>query len=94
MVRRERGLGEISPETEIRIHDLHLADFEQVFVSLHDFASRDPFDVERASPPLRQRAGESGKYDIIDLDLARYDRIAQASCDAILEAAGVYKGRS
>lgn len=111
--RLKADLGEVSPETEVRIHDFHLADpwdFEQVFAALHDFASRYPFDVERedylvhistgthvaqicwflltearffparllqTSPPPRQRAGESGKYDIIDLDLARYDRIAQ-----------------
>jgi len=111
--RLKADLDEVSPETEVRIHDFHLADpwdFEQVFAALHDFASRYPFDVERedylvhistgthvaqicwflltearffparllqTSPPARQRAGESGKYDIIDLDLARYDRIAQ-----------------
>lgn len=106
-------LGQVSPETEVRLHDTFLADpwdFEQVFAALHEFARRYPFDSERedylvhistgthvaqicwflltearffparllqTSPPPKQRVGDAGKYTIIDLDLARYDRIAQ-----------------
>ena len=105
--------GQVSPETEVRLHDTFLADpwdFEQVFAALHEFARRYPFDSERedylvhistgthvaqicwflltearffparllqTSPPPKQRVGDAGKYTIIDLDLARYDRIAQ-----------------
>lgn len=111
--RLRADLAEVSPETDVRIHDFHLADpwdFEEVFGALHDFARRYPFDPERedylvhistgshvaqicwfllaearffparllqTSPPPKQRTGDAGKYAIIDLDLARYDRIAQ-----------------
>lgn len=111
--RLRADLGEVSPETDVRIHDFHLADpwdFEEVFGALHDFARRYPFDPERedylvhistgshvaqicwfllaearffparllqTAPPPKQRTGDAGKYAIIDLDLARYDRIAQ-----------------
>lgn len=106
-------LGQVSPDTEVRIHDFHLADpwdFEKVFAALHEFALRYPFDVEhedylvhistgthvaqicwflltesryfparllQTSPPPKQRTGDCGTYAVIDLDLARYDRIAQ-----------------
>ncbi|HVH33588.1 MAG TPA: RNA repair transcriptional activator RtcR, partial [Tahibacter sp.] len=36
-----------------------------------------PARLLQTSPPPRQRTGDAGKYAIIDLDLARYDRIAQ-----------------
>ena len=111
--RLEADLGEVSPETKVKIHDFHLADpwdFEQVFAALHEFARNYPFDPERedylvhistgthvaqicwflltearffpakllqTSPPSKQRTGQSGSFAIIDLDLARYDRIAQ-----------------
>jgi len=111
--RLRADLGEVSPETQVRVHDFFLSDpwdFEQVFAALHEFARNYPFDTERedylvhistgthvaqicwflltearffparllqTSPPPRQRTGEAGKYAIIDLDLARYDRIAQ-----------------
>ena len=103
----------VSPDTEARVHDLHLADpwdFEQVYSALFDFIRTYPFDGEhedyyvhittgthvvqicwfllaearylpgrliQTSPPRRQKAGDPGSYAIIDLDLARYDRIAQ-----------------
>ena len=111
--RLQADLAEVSPETEVRVHDFHLSDpwdFEEVFGALHDFARRYPFDPERedylvhistgthvaqicwfllaearffparllqTSPPPKQRTGDAGKFAIIDLDLARYDRIAQ-----------------
>lgn len=111
--RLRADLGEVSPETQVRVHDFFLSDpwdFEQVFAALHEFARNYPFDTERedylvhistgthvaqicwflltearffparllqTSPPPRQRTGDAGKYAIIDLDLARYDRIAQ-----------------
>ncbi|HWU53040.1 MAG TPA: RNA repair transcriptional activator RtcR family protein, partial [Tahibacter sp.] len=111
--RLRADLAEVSPETQVRVHDFFLSDpwdFEQVFAALHEFARNYPFDTERedylvhistgthvaqicwflltearffparllqTSPPPRQRTGEAGKYAIIDLDLARYDRIAQ-----------------
>ncbi|MBL8300923.1 MAG: sigma 54-interacting transcriptional regulator [Rhodanobacteraceae bacterium] len=36
-----------------------------------------PARLLQTSPPPKQRSGDAGKYAIIDLDLARYDRIAQ-----------------
>ena len=36
-----------------------------------------PAKLLQTSPPSKQRAGETGDYTIIDLDLSRYDRIAQ-----------------
>jgi transcriptional regulatory protein RtcR len=106
-------LAQVSPETQLRVHDVHIADpwdFELMFATLHDFARNYAFDVERedylvhistgthvaqicwflltearffparllqTSPPAKQRTGDPGKFTIIDLDLARYDRIAQ-----------------
>ena len=116
-----RSLGEqvaadlrsVSPETEVRIHEVHFADpwdFENVYGVLHGFAKTYPFDTEReqylvhvttgthvaqiclflltesrhipgrliqTAPPKRRSSGEPGRYAIIDLDLSRYDRIAQ-----------------
>jgi len=101
-----------SPETEVIQHDGTFRDpwdFEEVFETLHDFATRYPFDTDReeyyihittgshvqqiclflltesghlparliqTSPPKRRNSGELGRYHIIDLDLSRYDRIA------------------
>lgn len=106
-------LREHSPETEVRLHDIHLADpwdFESVYATLFDFVRGYAFDPEhedylvhittgthvaqicwfllteahwlpgrliQTSPPRRQRAGDPGSHAIIDLELARYDRIAQ-----------------
>ncbi len=44
-----QDIGRISPETEIKPHDLALSnpwDFGEVYASLHDFASRYPFDPD------------------------------------------------
>ena len=106
-------LRELSPDTEVRLNDFHVADpwdFEQMYSKLFDFVHSYPFDVEQedylvhittgthvaqicwflltearfvpgrllqTSPPRKQRAGDPGTHSIIDLDLARYDRIAQ-----------------
>jgi transcriptional regulatory protein RtcR len=111
--RLREDIAQVSPETQVRVHDFFLSDpwdFEQVFGALHEFARNYPFDTERedylvhistgthvaqicwflltearffparllqTSPPSKQRAGDAGKYAIIDLDLARYDNIAQ-----------------
>ncbi len=106
-------LREQSRETEVRIHDFHVADpwdFEQMYSKLFDFVRGYAFDLEhedylvhittgthvaqicwfaltearfvpgkllQTSPPRQQRAGDPGSWSVIDLDLARYDRIAQ-----------------
>lgn len=103
---------QISPETELMQHDGVFKDpwdFEEVFETLHAFATRYPFDTDQeeyyihittgshvqqiclflltesghlparliqTSPPKRRNSGELGRYHIIDLDLSRYDRIA------------------
>ena len=106
-------LRELSPDTELRVHDFRVADpwdFEQMYGGLYEFVRNYEFDMEhedylvhittgthvaqicwflltearfvpgrllQTSPPRKQRAGEAGMHSIIDLDLARYDRIAQ-----------------
>lgn len=106
-------LAQVSPNTEVRMHALRLADpwdFEQVYATLLDFARSYAFDPERedylvhistgthvaqicwflltearflparllqTSPPRKQRAGELGDWQIIDLNLQRYDEIAR-----------------
>ncbi|MGE4070930.1 MAG: RNA repair transcriptional activator RtcR [Lysobacterales bacterium] len=106
-------LRELSPDTELRVHDFHVADpwdFEQMYSRLFDFVRSYDFDLEnedylvhittgthvaqicwflltearfvpgrllQTSPPRKQRVGDPGTHSIIDLDLARYDRIAQ-----------------
>lgn len=106
-------IAQVSPETQIRRHDMYLADpwdFEGVYATLHDFLRAYEFRPEeedyyvhittgthvaqicwflltesrifpgrllQASPPRKQDAGEAGSFTIIDLDLSRYDRIAQ-----------------
>ncbi|MCH9649599.1 MAG: RNA repair transcriptional activator RtcR [Deltaproteobacteria bacterium] len=109
-----RDIGNISPETETRIHELEFDDpwdFEEVYGALHDFALSYPFEPEeedyllhittgthvaqiclfllaesrhfparllQTGPPRRSRGhSEPGTRRIIDLDLSRYDRIAQ-----------------
>ncbi len=103
----------VSPDTEVRVHDVHLQDpwdFEQVYACLFDFARRYAFDTDeeeyavhittgthvaqicwfllaearflparliQTSPPAQQRAGGAGSYSLIDLDLQRYNQIAQ-----------------
>ncbi len=104
---------QLSPQTKVITHDMHLADpwdFEGVYTTLYDFAKAYPFDTEhedylvhittgshvaqicwflltearyiparllQTAPPRKQKSGASGSYDFIDLDLARYDVIAQ-----------------
>ncbi len=107
-------LGQVSPETEVRIHDTYIAnpwDFESVYETLYAFARSYPFDPEnedyyihittgthvaqiclflltesrhlpgrllQASPPRKQGVSASaGELSVIDLDLSRYDRLAQ-----------------
>jgi transcriptional regulatory protein RtcR len=106
-------LKEVSPETEVRLHDFHVDDpwdFEAMYGALHDFSRAYAFDTDReeylvhittgthvaqicwfllvearflpavllqTSPPRPQRHGDPGTHARIDLDLARYDRIAQ-----------------
>jgi transcriptional regulatory protein RtcR len=119
---RNRGLAErtrldikaISPETEMRRHEIELRDpwdFEEVYTTLHDFARNYPFDTEnedylihittgthvaqicwfllaearylparllQTSPPRKKEIANSvGSYEIIDLDLSRYNQIAR-----------------
>ncbi|MES2264955.1 MAG: RNA repair transcriptional activator RtcR [Pseudomonadota bacterium] len=103
----------VSPETQVRIHDIAIADawdFEDVYGALFDFAKDYPFDLDneeywihittgthvvqiclflmtearyfpgrllQTAPPRRQTTGDAGNYTLIDLDLSRYDQIAQ-----------------
>ena len=105
-------IAQVSPETEVRLNRMDLADpwdFQEVYGALHEFARAYPFDTEvedylmqivtgthvaqicmflltearyfparllQLSPPRKWRAGDAGRYSIIDLDLSRYDRIA------------------
>ena len=112
--RVREDLKQVSPETELRIHDMYIADpwdFESVYETLYAFARTYPFDPEnedyyihittgthvaqiclflltesrhlpgrllQASPPRKQGAATSaGELSVIDLDLSRYDRLAQ-----------------
>lgn len=50
-----------------------------------------PARLMQTSPPRKQRAGDPGSFSIIDLDLARYDRIAQRFADERLETAQFLK---
>lgn len=107
-------LAQVSPETEIRIHDTYIADpwdFESVYETLYAFARSYPFDLDKedyyvhittgthvaqiclflltesrhlpgrllqASPPRKRGVPASvGELSVIDLDLSRYDRLAQ-----------------
>ncbi|MEM8930240.1 MAG: RNA repair transcriptional activator RtcR family protein, partial [Acidobacteriota bacterium] len=106
-------IGRVSPETEVRLHDLKLDDpwdFEEVYGELHDFARGYPFEPEaedyllhittgthvvqiclfllaesrhlparllQTGPPRSRRSPDPGTQRVIDLDLSRYDRIAQ-----------------
>jgi transcriptional regulatory protein RtcR len=106
-------LKQVSPETEVRLHDTYVKDpwdFESMYGVLHDFCRGYAFDPERedyyahittgthvaqiclylltesrhlpgrllqTSPPAKKRGDVSGGYAIIDLDLSKYDRIAQ-----------------
>lgn len=106
-------LAQVSPETTVVRHDMHLVDpwdFEGVYACLHDFLRGYDFRPEeedylihittgthvaqicwfllaesrlfpgrllQTSPPQKQRSGQAGTWTTIDLDLSRYDRIAQ-----------------
>ena len=108
----EKDIRSVSPQTTVVPHQIEFADawgFENVFQTLHKFATSYPFDPERedylvhittgthvaqiclflltesrhfparllqTSPPRRGHTERAGRYDIIDLDLSRYDRIA------------------
>ena len=120
-------LREVSPETDVRLHDFHVDDpwdFETMYAALHAFVRAYPFDPERedylvhittgthvaqicwflltearfipgallqTSPPRQQKVGDPGSYARIDLDLARYDRIAQRFADERRETAEFLK---
>ncbi|QWP78451.1 RNA repair transcriptional activator RtcR [Lysobacter sp. K5869] len=106
-------LAQVSPETDIRRHDVYLSDpwdFEGVYGVLDDFVRGYDFrpDEEdyyvhittgthvtqicwfllaesrlfpgrllQTAPPRKQDGRSPGSYAVIDLDLSRYDRIAQ-----------------
>ncbi len=106
-------LKQVSPETEVRLHDTYIQnpwDFESMYGALHDFCSGQAFDPERedyyahittgthvaqiclflltesrhlpgrllqTSPPTKKEEGIAGSVTVIDLDLSKYDRIAQ-----------------
>ncbi|MEO8670325.1 MAG: RNA repair transcriptional activator RtcR [Tahibacter sp.] len=120
-------LAQISPETAIHTHDVHLADpwdFETVYGTLHDFVRGYVFKPEeedyyvhittgshvaqicwfllaesrhfpgrllQSSPPRKQLASAPGSFSIIDLDLSRYDRIAQRFQQETLEDRNLLK---
>lgn len=50
-----------------------------------------PGRIIQTSPPRRSRSGETGEYTIIDLDLSRYDRIAQRFANERREGADFLK---
>jgi transcriptional regulatory protein RtcR len=106
-------LAQVSPETQVRRHDIFLADpwdFENVYATLHDFlrgydfrpdeedyfvhittgthvsqicwfllteSRHFPGKLLQTSPPRTQGGGDPGSFAVIDLDLSRYDLIAQ-----------------
>lgn len=106
-------LAQVSPETEVRLHDTYVQDpwdFESMYGVLHDFLGRQTFDPDRedyyahittgthvaqiclflltesrhlpgrllqTSPPSKKNEGVAGSVAVIDLDLSKYDRIAQ-----------------
>jgi transcriptional regulatory protein RtcR len=121
----EEDLRLLSPETEVRFHDVRVEDpwdFEQMYSRMFDFVHHYPFDSERenyfvhittgthvaqicwfllaeagfAPAKLLQsspanKAGRIGTLTVIDLDLARYDQIAQRFARAQRETAEFLK---
>lgn len=121
-------LAHASPHTQVRRHDLFLADpwdFEGVYSALHDFLRGYPFQPEeedyfvhittgthvsqicwflltesrhfpgkllQTSPPRAQGGGDPGTFAVIDLDLSRYDRIAQRFAEQKLADRDLLKG--
>ena len=117
-----------SPQTELRRHDLYLADpwdFEGVYAALHDFLRDYPFNPDeedyfvhittgthvsqicwflltesrhfpgkllQTSPPRGQGGGDPGTFAVIDLDLSRYDLIAQRFAQQTLADRDLLKG--
>ena len=120
-------VGSVSPETEVRVHDLAIPDpwdFQAVYEALWDFARGYAFDAERedyyvhistgthvaqiccflltesrhfparllqASPPRSKDETVAGTIHVVDLDLARYDRIAQRFATEREEAQSLLK---
>ncbi|MBC8107175.1 MAG: sigma 54-interacting transcriptional regulator [Anaerolineae bacterium] len=116
----------ISPETEVRTHDVHFDnawDFEAVYSALHDFARGYPFKPDeedylvhittgshvaqiclfllsetrympakllQTAPPSKHRGG-TGSYDIVDLDLSKYDRLAARFTREARESTSILK---
>lgn len=108
----QNDLHAVSPETEVRLHELNFEDpwdFAEVYSVLHEFARSYPWDPERedylvhmttgthawqiclflltetrhlparliqTAPGYGRKAHPAGRYSIIDLDLSRYDQLA------------------
>jgi len=51
-----------------------------------------PGRLLQTSPPRKQQGGDAGSFDIIDLDLSRYDRIAQRFAQQTLADRELLKG--
>ncbi|MDB5928419.1 MAG: regulator of terminal phosphate cyclase [Polaromonas sp.] len=104
-------IAQLSPGTEVRLHEMNLAnpwDFGEVYGALYDWLKAYPFDADQedywahittgthvaqiclflmveariipgvllqTSPPRRQGSELPGGYELIDLDLSRYDAI-------------------
>jgi transcriptional regulatory protein RtcR len=117
----------ISPETEVRTHEIEFADawnLEQVYSALRDFSHSYRFDTARedylihittgthiaqicmflltesryfpatliqTSPPQNWGRDKPGKFEIIDLDLSKYDRIASRFQEEQREAVSFLK---
>jgi len=65
------------PETEeYLVHITTGTHVAQICLFLLTEARYIPAKLIQSSPPRREAHGESGRYDIIDLDLSKYDRIA------------------
>lgn len=109
----ERDIAAVSPETEVRLVPMDLADpwdFGEVYGALYDWVRRYPFDNDReqywahittgthvvqiclfllvesrflpgvllqTAPPKKQVNNDPGSFALIDLDLSRYDALAQ-----------------
>jgi len=107
-------IGQVSPETEVRVHDFGLKDawdFQEVYERLYDFVAEYRFEPDKedylihlttgthvaqicwfllneanfiparlvqTSPPREggRDTQASGRYEIIDLDLSKYERLA------------------
>ncbi|NDY93551.1 RNA repair transcriptional activator RtcR [Ideonella livida] len=63
----------------------------QICMFLLNEARHIPGVLLQTSPPRRQRLGDPGRYELIDLDLSRYDGLAQRFADARRDARDVLK---